>query len=215
MNVWICTCVCEDGREWEFAYVCVCTYICPVYKIITRSNSNELQIFLWLFLRSLILSQYPPVTCSTSGELLVTSGNTSGTKSFRLLEMILTSSWFMVCYYDEFGKIYFCFQYLFKWKFAQIDLPMHLLLGSTIVSYFVYWSIGILYTLMDTTNKPAFLRRYKVQPGTNEPVEPWKLVKVGLVWETCIHLVLVMDILVYLFYISPYLRDLGFYWKSL
>ncbi|ROT78406.1 fatty acid hydroxylase domain-containing protein 2 isoform X3 [Penaeus vannamei] len=58
------------------------------------------------------------------------------------------------------------------------DDPYFLMVyGSTIVSYFVYWSIGILYTLMDTTNKPAFLRRYKVQPGTNEPVEPWKLVK--------------------------------------
>ena len=32
---------------------------------------------------------------------------------------------------------------------------------------------------MDVTGGPATLRRYKIQPGTNEPVEFWKLVKVG------------------------------------
>jgi hypothetical protein len=31
---------------------------------------------------------------------------------------------------------------------------------------------------MDITNKPAALRRYKIQPGTNEPVEPKRLMKV-------------------------------------
>ncbi|KAG8231541.1 hypothetical protein J437_LFUL008082 [Ladona fulva] len=33
---------------------------------------------------------------------------------------------------------------------------------------------------MDVTNKPAALRRYKIQPGTNEPVESKKLMKVIL-----------------------------------
>ncbi|KAG7165569.1 Fatty acid hydroxylase domain-containing protein 2-like 2 [Homarus americanus] len=50
--------------------------------------------------------------------------------------------------------------------------------GSTIVSYIVYWTVGTIYTLMDVFNQPAFLRRYKIQPGTNEPVEPKKLLKV-------------------------------------
>lgn len=31
---------------------------------------------------------------------------------------------------------------------------------------------------MDITNKPAALRRYKVQPGTNEPVDNRELLKV-------------------------------------
>ena len=30
---------------------------------------------------------------------------------------------------------------------------------------------------MDITNKPAALRRYKIQAGTNEPVEPKRLMK--------------------------------------
>lgn len=31
---------------------------------------------------------------------------------------------------------------------------------------------------VDVTNKPAALRRYKIQPGTNEPVDNRKLLKV-------------------------------------
>ncbi|CAL4088587.1 unnamed protein product [Meganyctiphanes norvegica] len=49
--------------------------------------------------------------------------------------------------------------------------------GTTVVTFLVYWGAGGLYTLMDVFNKPAFLRRYKVQPGTNEPVETYRLIK--------------------------------------
>lgn len=31
---------------------------------------------------------------------------------------------------------------------------------------------------MDITNKPGFLRKYKIQPGTNEPVETKRLMNV-------------------------------------
>nr|XP_045613309.1 fatty acid hydroxylase domain-containing protein 2-like isoform X2 [Procambarus clarkii] len=56
-----------------------------------------------------------------------------------------------------------------------------LVYGTTIVSYIVYWTVGSIYTLVDLTNKPAFLKRYKIQPGTNEPIELKKLVKC-IVW---------------------------------
>lgn len=42
----------------------------------------------------------------------------------------------------------------------------------------VYWTFGGIYTFLDVTNKPSALRRYKVQPGTNEPVDRKKLLKV-------------------------------------
>jgi methylsterol monooxygenase len=42
----------------------------------------------------------------------------------------------------------------------------------------VYWGLGAFYIFLDVTNKPAFLRRYKVQPETNEPVDRSKLKKV-------------------------------------
>lgn len=42
----------------------------------------------------------------------------------------------------------------------------------------VYWTFGGIYTFLDVTNKPAALRRYKVQPGTNEPVDSARLIQV-------------------------------------
>lgn len=51
---------------------------------------------------------------------------------------------------------------------------------TTLYTFAVYWIFGAIYTLMDWTNKPAFLRRYKIQPNTNEPVETKKLAKVVL-----------------------------------
>ncbi|XP_037030512.1 fatty acid hydroxylase domain-containing protein 2 isoform X2 [Bradysia coprophila] len=50
--------------------------------------------------------------------------------------------------------------------------------GSTIFTMFVYWFFGAIYTFMDLTNKPAFLRKYKIQPGTNEPVDKKRLTNV-------------------------------------
>lgn len=44
----------------------------------------------------------------------------------------------------------------------------------------LYWGLGSVYTLLDITNKPEALRRYKIQPGTNEPVDTTKLIKVRL-----------------------------------
>ncbi|XP_054288455.1 fatty acid hydroxylase domain-containing protein 2-like isoform X2 [Macrosteles quadrilineatus] len=50
--------------------------------------------------------------------------------------------------------------------------------GSLIWTLSVYWTLGAIYTVLDVVNKPAALRRYKTQPGTNEPVETKKLIKV-------------------------------------
>ncbi|XP_055693628.1 fatty acid hydroxylase domain-containing protein 2-like [Lutzomyia longipalpis] len=46
-----------------------------------------------------------------------------------------------------------------------------------ILTTVLYWTVGGLYLLMDITNRPAFLRKYKIQPGTNEPVDGEKLRK--------------------------------------
>ena len=44
----------------------------------------------------------------------------------------------------------------------------------------VYWIFGGIYTILDVTNKPAALRRYKIQPGTNEPVDSKRLMKASI-----------------------------------
>lgn len=43
--------------------------------------------------------------------------------------------------------------------------------------FVIYWIVGAIYMLMDTYNIPA-LRKYKTQPGKNEPVDWIKLRKV-------------------------------------
>ncbi|KZC03814.1 Uncharacterized protein C5orf4 like protein [Dufourea novaeangliae] len=50
--------------------------------------------------------------------------------------------------------------------------------GSLGLTFFVYWIFGGIYTILDITNRPAALRKYKIQPGTNEPVNRTELCKV-------------------------------------
>lgn len=44
----------------------------------------------------------------------------------------------------------------------------------------LYWGAGSIYILMDYFNWPKWIRKYKVQPGTNEPVDTKRLVSVSL-----------------------------------
>ena len=46
--------------------------------------------------------------------------------------------------------------------------------GSLIVTNAVFWGVGSIYSYFDVTSTPKFLRKYKIQPGTNEPVDPKK-----------------------------------------
>lgn len=68
-----------------------------------------------------------------------------------------------------------------KWilQFTGDDPMMLWVFGTTIFTMIVYWSVGGIYTFMDLTNRPACLRKYKIQPGTNEPVEAGRLMKVN------------------------------------
>jgi methylsterol monooxygenase len=45
----------------------------------------------------------------------------------------------------------------------------------SIITISAYWILGGIYVLMDLTLKPEFIRKYKVQPGTNEPVDKMRL----------------------------------------
>lgn len=49
---------------------------------------------------------------------------------------------------------------------------------TTVYTFLIYWGFGMIYTCLDITNRPKFLRRYKIQPSTNEPVDTKKLIKV-------------------------------------
>ncbi|KAH8269921.1 hypothetical protein KR044_002598 [Drosophila immigrans] len=72
------------------------------------------------------------------------------------------------------------------------DDPMRLwVLGTTTVVFCVYWLYAAIFTLMDITNRPRFLRKYKIQPGQNEPVNLgrlWQAIKVVLINLTVVNL---------------------------
>ena len=48
-------------------------------------------------------------------------------------------------------------------------------LGSTIFTISLYWFIGLIYVMLDVSQK---FRKYKVQPGTNEPIGMNRLISV-------------------------------------
>ena len=70
------------------------------------------------------------------------------------------------------GFSYYCHN-----SFGSLKPVLCFCSGTAIYTFAVYWIIGSIYTIMDITNKPAALRRYKIQAGTNEPVEPKRLMK--------------------------------------
>jgi hypothetical protein len=50
--------------------------------------------------------------------------------------------------------------------------------GTTIITMCLYWGVGFIYIMMDYFNWPKWIRKYKVQPGTNEPVDTKRLITV-------------------------------------
>ncbi|XP_005672659.1 fatty acid hydroxylase domain-containing protein 2 isoform X2 [Sus scrofa] len=51
------------------------------------------------------------------------------------------------------------------------------ILGATQVPVFFFWSFSGLLLVVDTTGKPNFISRYRIQVGKNDPVDPVKLRK--------------------------------------
>ncbi|CAG0922610.1 unnamed protein product, partial [Notodromas monacha] len=63
--------------------------------------------------------------------------------------------------------------------FGESNLEIKLMTwGSSLVVFLVYWSLGAIYTFFDYFNVPEWIRKYKIQPGTNEPVERRRLLQV-------------------------------------
>ena len=49
--------------------------------------------------------------------------------------------------------------------------------GTFLTEYLTYWLVASLYMVLDFTQRPKFLHKYKTQPGTNEPPNMRKFVK--------------------------------------
>lgn len=50
--------------------------------------------------------------------------------------------------------------------------------GGYLVSMITYWIIGSFYLLVDVLKWPKWFYQCKLQPGTNDPVEPKRLARV-------------------------------------
>ena len=75
----------------------------------------------------------------------------------------------------QWGKIVDVFRTYGDEENLEYNLMVY---GTSILGPLVYWSFGLLYTFLDVTVKPESLRRYKIQPGTNEPVSKKRLMQV-------------------------------------
>ena len=60
----------------------------------------------------------------------------------------------------------------------QFSTKRLVLTGTMIWTVLLYWTVGPLYILLDIFNGPQWLRKYKIQPGTNEPVDMNRLMRV-------------------------------------
>ncbi|XP_037889197.1 fatty acid hydroxylase domain-containing protein 2 [Glossina fuscipes] len=95
-------------------------------------------------------------------------------------------------------------------KFINItghDPMMFWVFGTNVFTTLVYWSVGGIYTFMDITNRPTFLRKYKIQPGTNEPVDQARLFKV--IKQVLVNQTIVAIPIMYLSYKLMMLRGLS------
>ena len=54
--------------------------------------------------------------------------------------------------------------------------------GSLLVTSGFYWLSAGIYAIMDFTQKPAFLMKYKIQQDKNVPVDPKRFLKVTSIY---------------------------------
>ena len=50
--------------------------------------------------------------------------------------------------------------------------------GTTFITTAVYWLTALVFMIMDYTQMPSFLMKYKIQPGKNAPPPTGKVIKV-------------------------------------
>ncbi|XP_068159384.1 fatty acid hydroxylase domain-containing protein 2 [Drosophila tropicalis] len=101
------------------------------------------------------------------------------------------------------------------------DDPLRLwVFGSCLVIFTVYWVYSALFTIMDITNRPQFLRKYKIQPGKNEPVDLkklWNAIKVVFVNLTLVNLLTTWTVfeLIYKHHNSKDIRELPTFGRAI
>lgn len=92
-----------------------------------------------------------------------------------------------------------------KWDFfldnvTSDQLHLWIIVPILIIKVF-YFGYGGLFVLMDLTNKPKFMRKYKTQPGTNEPLsweKAWQVLKVVVFNHAVIGIIMTYGLYLYM-----------------
>lgn len=79
-------------------------------------------------------------------------------------------TWYLQQFWGASGNFWQSFWDIFLARFGDDEYVLYIY-GTNILAFSLYWVVGSLFTLLDVTNRPSWLRKYKVQPGENEPVK--------------------------------------------
>ncbi|KAF4523705.1 hypothetical protein B566_EDAN011569, partial [Ephemera danica] len=82
-----------------------------------------------------------------------------------------------IAYYQRLSGIFIEMYWVRLINMTGLDDTQFWIWATPIYSMLLYWSVGIIYTMIDITVQPKFLRKYKIQRGTNEPIDSEKLKK--------------------------------------
>lgn len=83
-------------------------------------------------------------------------------------------TWYLQQFWGASGSFWQSFWDNFLARFGDDQYALYIY-GTNIITFGLYWGVGLIYILMDLTNRPSWLRKYKVQPGQNEPVDSQRL----------------------------------------
>jgi len=53
---------------------------------------------------------------------------------------------------------------------------------ANIWAVILYWTLGLAFVALDVFNWPRWIRKYKVQPGTNEPADTKRVLEVSVIF---------------------------------
>lgn len=78
--------------------------------------------------------------------------------------------WYLREFWEASGNVCQSLWDSFLLRFGDDPYTLYIY-GSNILTFSLYWGVGLFYIILDLTNRPKWLRKYKVQAGQNEPVE--------------------------------------------
>ncbi|NXI91393.1 FXDC2 protein, partial [Psophia crepitans] len=139
-----------------------------------------------------------------------------GTGLLLFTALVNSASWYVQNIWDTSGHFWqttwLKFYYFFEGKEWTIFL-----LGAALIPALAFWSFNGILMVADVTGKPAFITRYRIQLGKNDPVDTKKL-RQAIYTALCNQFCISLPMLVPMFYVmkwwgNTFSKELPtFYW---